>query len=210
MQKIFNIAKRKRKPNIHHDGQTDDLGARLEVAKRAAFCHPATLSARPARLKTSSSDKTLPIAAGQSKGWPRCQGTKWDSGAPVLVGFQQDALLRHTSKCIPPTELSRLRECLQCGLRQQQSSTVFKIREGPTHRPPMISFCFLAFLMQRAALVAKGSKQSFAARYVSDRSAGQSCLSCRCYQSQQTDPFRRCCQTNSKQSLFTPKCRHLC
>ena len=56
VQKIFNIAKRKRKPNIHHDGQTDDLEARLEVAKRAASCHPATLSARPARLKTSSSD----------------------------------------------------------------------------------------------------------------------------------------------------------
>ncbi|WP_282168757.1 hypothetical protein [Ruegeria atlantica] len=50
VQKIFNIAKRKRKPNIHHDGQTDDLGARLEVAKRAASCHPATLSARPTRL----------------------------------------------------------------------------------------------------------------------------------------------------------------
>jgi len=59
VQKIFNIAKRKRKPNIHHDGQTDDLGARLEEAKGAAFCHLATLSARPARLNKFSSDGAL-------------------------------------------------------------------------------------------------------------------------------------------------------
>jgi len=37
-------------------GQTDDLGARLEVAKRAAFCHPATLIAHPARLNRFCSD----------------------------------------------------------------------------------------------------------------------------------------------------------
>jgi len=59
VQKILNIAKRKRKPNIHHDGQTDDLWARLEVAKGAAFCHPATLIARPARLNKFSSDSAV-------------------------------------------------------------------------------------------------------------------------------------------------------
>jgi len=57
VQKIFNIAKRKRKPNIHHDGQTDDLGARLELAKGAGFCHPVTRNARPARLNRFSSDR---------------------------------------------------------------------------------------------------------------------------------------------------------
>jgi hypothetical protein len=50
VQNILDIPKRKRKPNIHHHGQTDDLRARLEVAKRAAFCHPQRLSAHPARL----------------------------------------------------------------------------------------------------------------------------------------------------------------
>jgi hypothetical protein len=33
MQKIFDIAKLKREPDIHHHRQADDLGGRLEVAK---------------------------------------------------------------------------------------------------------------------------------------------------------------------------------
>jgi hypothetical protein len=33
MQKIFNSAKRKRESNAHHDRQTDNPGASLEVAK---------------------------------------------------------------------------------------------------------------------------------------------------------------------------------
>jgi hypothetical protein len=37
VQKILNVAKRKRKPNIHQDGQTDDLRARLEGSKRECF-----------------------------------------------------------------------------------------------------------------------------------------------------------------------------
>ena len=48
VQQILHVPKRKRKPNIHHDGQTDDLGARLKVAKGAAFCHPTKLISRPA------------------------------------------------------------------------------------------------------------------------------------------------------------------
>jgi hypothetical protein len=56
VQNILDIPKRKRKPNIHHHGQTDDLGARLEVAERAVFCHPQRLSARPARLNRFCSD----------------------------------------------------------------------------------------------------------------------------------------------------------
>jgi hypothetical protein len=34
VQQILDIPKRKREANVHHHGQTDDLGARLEVAKR--------------------------------------------------------------------------------------------------------------------------------------------------------------------------------
>jgi hypothetical protein len=56
VQQILHVPKRKRKPNIHHDGQTDDLGARLEIVEGAVFCHPATLIARPARLNQFCSD----------------------------------------------------------------------------------------------------------------------------------------------------------
>lgn len=59
VQKILHVPKRKRKPNIHHDGQTDDLGARLEVAKGAVFCYPVTLNPRPARLKRFPSDSAV-------------------------------------------------------------------------------------------------------------------------------------------------------
>ena len=59
VQKVFDVAKRKRILNIKHHRQTDDLGARLEVAKWRAFCHPAKLSHRAARLKPVFSDKTL-------------------------------------------------------------------------------------------------------------------------------------------------------
>ena len=56
VQQILDIAERKGKANVHHDRQANDLRARLEVAKGAAFCHPATLSARPAHLNKFSSD----------------------------------------------------------------------------------------------------------------------------------------------------------
>jgi hypothetical protein len=59
VQQILHVPKRKRKPNIHHDGQTDDLGARLKVAKGAAFCHPMKLQNRPALLNQFSSDSAV-------------------------------------------------------------------------------------------------------------------------------------------------------
>jgi hypothetical protein len=61
--KILDIPERKRKPNIHHYGQTDDLGARLKVAKGAAFCHPTKLQNRPALLNQFSSDSAVCCAA---------------------------------------------------------------------------------------------------------------------------------------------------
>ena len=39
----------------------DDLGARLEVMKRAAFCHHETLIPRPARLNRFCSDSAQPF-----------------------------------------------------------------------------------------------------------------------------------------------------
>ena len=63
VQNILNIAKRKREPNIHHDGQMGDLWARLKVAKGAAFYHLTTLIARPARLNRFYSDSALVHAA---------------------------------------------------------------------------------------------------------------------------------------------------
>jgi hypothetical protein len=60
VQQILHISKRQRETDIHHHRQTDDLGARLEVAKGGAFCHPATLITRPARLNKFSSDNAGP------------------------------------------------------------------------------------------------------------------------------------------------------
>ena len=43
VQQILDIPEREREPNIHYYRQADDLGARLEVAKRAWCVHPRTL-----------------------------------------------------------------------------------------------------------------------------------------------------------------------
>ena len=64
VQQIFHISKRKWEPNIHHDSQTDDLWARLKVAKWAAFCHPAKLSGCPAHLNKFCSDSAQDIWMG--------------------------------------------------------------------------------------------------------------------------------------------------
>jgi hypothetical protein len=62
VQQILDIPKRKREADVHHHGQADDLRARLEGAKSAAFCHPATLIPRPARLNKFSSDSASPLS----------------------------------------------------------------------------------------------------------------------------------------------------
>jgi hypothetical protein len=59
MQKIFHIPQRERKPHIHHNGQVDDLGARLKVTKGRTFCHPETLGGGlPASRKLSLTAQT--------------------------------------------------------------------------------------------------------------------------------------------------------
>lgn len=59
VQQVLYIPKRERETDIEHHRQANNLGARLEVAKGAAFCHPAKLDRRPAQLKSVSSDNTL-------------------------------------------------------------------------------------------------------------------------------------------------------
>ena len=59
VQKVFDVAKRKRKPNVHHHRQPDDFGRRLEILEWVAFCHSVKLDRRPARLNQVSSDSTL-------------------------------------------------------------------------------------------------------------------------------------------------------
>jgi hypothetical protein len=46
-QRVFDIPKRKREACVQHHSQSYDLGVRLEIAKRAAFCHPEKLGSPP-------------------------------------------------------------------------------------------------------------------------------------------------------------------
>jgi len=52
VQQVFYIPPRKRKPNIQHHRQKNDLGAAVEVLERVAFCHGWMLQNRPTRLKS--------------------------------------------------------------------------------------------------------------------------------------------------------------
>jgi hypothetical protein len=64
VQKIFHIPEQKWKPNIYHDGQANDLWARLEVAKRAARCHTATQIARLNKFSSDSAALNLALILG--------------------------------------------------------------------------------------------------------------------------------------------------
>ncbi len=64
VQQIFDILERQRVPDIHHHRQADDFRGRLKVAKRGAFCHPAKLGVRPARLNQFSSGSAVGRATG--------------------------------------------------------------------------------------------------------------------------------------------------
>ena len=59
VKQILHVPERQRKPAIQHHRQTDDLGARFEVLEGRALGHGQRLRNCPARLKASSSDKTL-------------------------------------------------------------------------------------------------------------------------------------------------------
>lgn len=57
LQKLLNIAQRKRKPNLQHHGQADDLGLRLELWDVGTLCHPEKRDGFPARLNLFWSDR---------------------------------------------------------------------------------------------------------------------------------------------------------
>jgi len=39
VQQVFDVAQRQRETDVHHNRQTDDLGARLEIAEGGALGH---------------------------------------------------------------------------------------------------------------------------------------------------------------------------
>ena len=67
VEQVFDVSKRKRKPNVRHHSKANDLRTGHEVAKWVGFCHLAKLRNHPARLKPVSSDSTshsaCPISA---------------------------------------------------------------------------------------------------------------------------------------------------
>ena len=59
VQQVFDIPERKRKTNVEHHSEADDLGAGFKVAKGRAFCHSRRLGRCAARLKRVLSDSAL-------------------------------------------------------------------------------------------------------------------------------------------------------
>jgi len=57
VEQIFDLPQRKRKSDVQHYSQTDDLGRRLEISK-GAF-HQETLRNPPRRLKPDSLDDAI-------------------------------------------------------------------------------------------------------------------------------------------------------
>ena len=59
MEKVFYIVKRKRKPNIKHHSQANDLRGRFKIPEWGVFCHTARLRNSPPRLKLVLSDTAV-------------------------------------------------------------------------------------------------------------------------------------------------------
>ena len=51
MEKVFDISERKRKPDIHHNCQTNNLRRGFEVAERVRIAHPARLEFTSSQYK---------------------------------------------------------------------------------------------------------------------------------------------------------------
>ncbi len=96
-QQVLDIAERKWKSNVHHDRQTDDLGAAVKVLEGVCFRHQQRLRNRPARLKQICSDKALlsllegagtrPRTETVSIDFTACQssaGINWASGGQFI------------------------------------------------------------------------------------------------------------------------------
>ncbi|WP_282151449.1 alpha/beta-hydrolase family protein [Ruegeria atlantica] len=59
MQQIFDIPKRERETDVQHHCKANDLRAGFEILERGRIGHVQKLRNTPARLKQSSSDKTI-------------------------------------------------------------------------------------------------------------------------------------------------------
>ena len=55
----LHITKRKRKSNVQHHSQADDLRARFKVPEWGVFCHTERLRDHPARLNLVLSDSAI-------------------------------------------------------------------------------------------------------------------------------------------------------
>ena len=63
MKKVFNIAKRKGKPDVHHYRKADDFRRGFEIAKWVLFCHARRLVDEQIPIKQFSSDSTAEFIA---------------------------------------------------------------------------------------------------------------------------------------------------
>jgi len=60
VKQILDIPQRKRKSDVQHHRQADNLGRRFEVTEWAVFCHASRLLRHPARFNQVSSDSAAP------------------------------------------------------------------------------------------------------------------------------------------------------
>ena len=88
MSQVLEVAKRKWVADIEHHRQADDLGAGFEVAKGAAFCHPARLGERLVGLNELSSDSALGTVGRCHK----CPHAKLWGSAMTTVNFDRNTL----------------------------------------------------------------------------------------------------------------------
>lgn len=68
VQQIFHITKRYRKPDIHHDGQANDIGGCFEVTEWILVFHPLRVERPNSRLKEFSSDISVSMVFPDQQG----------------------------------------------------------------------------------------------------------------------------------------------
>ena len=59
MKQVLDVVKRKREPDLHHDGQADNFGPAAKALERVGSAYPRTLRTRPPILKDNPSDGPL-------------------------------------------------------------------------------------------------------------------------------------------------------
>jgi hypothetical protein len=68
VHQVFDIPERKRKTDVEHYGEADDLGSCFKVLEWRAFCHPKRLGRCAARLKRVLSDSAPMVSVQQTCG----------------------------------------------------------------------------------------------------------------------------------------------